>query len=458
MISAEPSSTCRSGGSSRHLKRASSISTIEAFQESVEHGEISLNDCPGKADAVVIGGGIVGTATAWNLAKRGKRVILYEKGSVAGEQSGRNWGSIRSQRRPPEELPLMLEGIRIWETLETQLEATLDWRQQGHMRFCYDRKLLEWAEEWIPVGRENGLDTRVLTPGECRKLLPHYSAKGLLGALYTSTDGCAEPQKVAPAFAQSARRLSAEIVEQCAVLEILTENGSASGVVTERGETRADVVICAGGAWTGRLLKQLGIRHPSLWIRGSAARTAPVGIDMRKLVTWGRCACRQRPDGSLTLAVAEHGCHDVMLDSLRYGASYMKLAWNNRNLLRFSLGRPFFDDLSGRFANIERADNRSLDPVPDRAALERAAKAYAIEYPSAKPLVLTRTWAGWIDYMPDALPVLGEAPGIPGLFIGAGFSGNGFGMGPVSGKVLADLICNGRSEHDLRALNPSRFN
>ena len=423
--------------------------SIMAIQRNRDHVD--------KVDVVVIGGGIIGTATAWNLARRNKRVKLFEKGRVSGEQSSRNWGSIRSQRRPAAEFPLMLESIRIWETLESELNADLDWRQEGHIRLCYDEKLLEWAEEWVPVGRENGLDTRVLTPAECQELLPHYSARGLLGALYTSTDGCAEPQKVTATLSRSACQCSAQIIEQCAVLQILTENGRASGVISEQGETRADAVIVASGAWTSRLLKPLGIYHPSLWVRASAAHTEPLDIDMRKLVSWGHCAYRQRPDKSLTLAVAEHGCHDLMLDSFRYGAAYLKLAWQNYDLFRLSFGKPILDDLKGRFGDFTRKENRTLDPVPDYAALERAARAFAIEYPTAKPLQLIRSWAGWIDYMPDAVPVLGEIPNISGLFVGSGFSGGGFGMGPVSGKILSDLVCDGYTPHPVQPLCPSRF-
>ncbi len=309
----------------------------------------------------------------------------------------------------------------------------------------------------MPIGRENGLDTRVLTPGECEKLLPHYSAKGLLGALYTPTDGCAEPIKVTAALARSASRCSAEIIENCAVLQILTENGRASGVLSEEGETHADAVIVTSGAWTSRLLKPLGIDHPSLWVRASAAHTEALTINLRKLVSWGRCAFRQRSDQSLTLAVAEHGCHDLMLDSFRYDAAYLKLVVQNHDLFRFSLGQPMLDDLNGRFDDFASTENRTLDPAPDHAALERAAKFFAAEYPAAQPLKLTRSWAGWIDYMPDALPVLGETPNISGLFVGAGFSGGGFGMGPVSGKILSDLVCDGYTPHPVQPLCPSRF-
>ncbi|MCP4387339.1 MAG: FAD-dependent oxidoreductase [Gammaproteobacteria bacterium] len=192
----------------------------------------------------------------------------------------------------------MLESIHLWEGLAVALEAELDWRQQGQMRLCYDDDTLRWAEEWVPTGREHGLDTRVLTASETCELLPHFNAAGLKGALYTSTDGCAEPEKVTPAFARAAARHGASISENCAVLAIEQQDGRVSGLQTEAGTVRADVVVCAGGAWTSRLLKPLGQKHPSLWIRGSAAHTQPVGIDMRKLVTWGKCACRQRPDGS----------------------------------------------------------------------------------------------------------------------------------------------------------------
>lgn len=410
---------------------------------------------PLNADVVVIGGGIIGTATAFFLARMGKKVTLFEKGRIAGEQSSRNWGSVRAQRRPEAELPLMLDSIRLWEQLEKTLEAPIDWAQQGQMRLCYDEQTLQWADSWLPIGKAHGMDTQLLTPRQTRELLPYFAANDLKGALYTSTDGCAEPEKVAPAFARAAIRHGATLIGDCAVLEINQHNQRATGVTTEHGTVSADTVVCAGGAWSNRLLKPLGHKHPSLWIRGSAAHTEPIGIDMRKLVTWGKCACRQRPDGSLLLAAAEDGTHDIVLSSALYGASFLKLAYHNRKLLSLNIGGPLVQSMKGEFNNFTH--HRTLSPGADLTALRAAASAFAIEYPSAKPIRFTKTWAGQIDYMPDELPVIGESHKCSGLFVASGFSGNGFGMGPVVGKIMSQLICTGRCEHDLSAFNPGRF-
>lgn len=101
-------------------------------------------------------------------------------------------------------------------------------------------------------------------------------------------------------------------------------------------------------------------------------------------MTWGKYACRQRADGSLLLADNEDGCHDLMIDSVRYGFNYLNLVWKNRNLLRFALGKPTLQSIRGEFDNF--VQHRTLEPKPDTKGLHRAARAYAKEYPSAKPL------------------------------------------------------------------------
>ncbi len=199
----------------------------------------------------------------------------------------------------------------------------------------------------------------------------------------------------------------------------------------------------------------LGMRHPSLWIRGSVGRTAPLPIELRKLVVWGATAYRQRADGRVNIAVSEDGFHDLMVDSFANGHRFLPLAWKNRHLLRLGLGRPMMQSLMGEFADF--TTHRTLDPRPDWRGLKRAGRTFRHEYPDAGDIRFERAWAGYIDYMPDELPVIGMAPGVQGLVIAAGLSGNGFGIGPGVGRTICDLVVTGRSRHDLSAFTAERF-
>ncbi|MDA7965810.1 FAD-binding oxidoreductase [Ruegeria sp.] len=408
-----------------------------------------------KFDTIIVGGGIVGATAAYYLAKAGKRVALFEKGRIAGEQSSRNWGAVRVQGRDPSQVPMMLDCLDIWRGIEAELGEDIDWRQNGQMRVGYSDADVGRMEAVVDQARELGYGSRLLTRAETEALLPHFNGDGMKAALYNPDDGCAEPEKAAPAFARGAARLGAEIHDFTAVTSVEASGGQVSGVWTEKGLYEAETVILASGAWTRLLLKPLGVSHPSLWIRGSVARTAPVPIEMRQMVVWGRTAYRQLPDGRVNIAVSEDGFHDLMIDSLFYGFKFLPLAVKNWRNLRLNLGRTMVQNLMGDYADF--TTHRTLDPRPDWRGLERARKLFQQDYPAAGELRYERAWAGQIDYMPDELPVIDQAHNLPGLFIAAGLSGNGFGIGPVVGRILRDLIVNGQSKYDLTPFSMQRF-
>jgi glycine/D-amino acid oxidase-like deaminating enzyme len=409
-----------------------------------------------KFDTVVIGGGIVGTTAAYYLAKAGKRVALIEKGRINGEQSSRNWGAVRTQGRDPSEMPMMLDCLDIWRGIERELGESVDWRQQGQMRVIYDKGMRERSEAFMPVAQDFGLTTQLLTRSQVAELLPHFDASGCDGALFTPTDGNAEPEKAAPAFARGAARHGASIMDYTAAKSIEATNGAVCAVETECGRLECENVLLASGAWTSRLLKPFRVAHPSLWIRGSVGRTGVLPINLRKLVVWGKCAYRQRPDGRLNVAVAEDGFHDLMLESLTTGFKFLPLARRNWRNVRFRIGTPLLKSLTGEFSDF--TTHRTLDPRPDWRGLTNAAKLFLEEYPTAGPLSYDRAWAGYIDYMPDELPVLDELNTPKGLFVAAGLSGHGFGLGPIIGMIMCDLIIKGRSAYDLKPFSSRRFN
>src|SRR6202790_871636 len=184
---------------------------------------------PDRADVVVIGGGIIGTTTALFLAQKGVSVALCEKGHIAGEQSSRNWGWCRKMVRDPRELPLIIESLRLWQGMNQMVGAETGFRTCGIMYLGETAEELARLESWLDYAREYQLDTRAIDGAEVARLLPG-SAKPWAGALYTASDGKAEPQMAAPAIAAAARRLGAGIVTRCAVRGIETSGGRVAGV------------------------------------------------------------------------------------------------------------------------------------------------------------------------------------------------------------------------------------
>jgi glycine/D-amino acid oxidase-like deaminating enzyme len=156
-----------------------------------------------EADVVIIGGGIVGCATAYYLGRRGVRPLLLERGEVASQQSGRNWGFVRQQGRDPREVPLMVEANRMWRTLEAELGADIDWVQGGNLALAVTEERMGLFEQWLEVARQHGIDTRLVRRRDLDQIVPGMQGDWV-GGMYTPSDGHAEPTKATEAFAQAA--------------------------------------------------------------------------------------------------------------------------------------------------------------------------------------------------------------------------------------------------------------
>ena len=147
-----------------------------------------------EADVVIVGAGIVGCAAAYFLARRGARVVVVERGRTHGEQSRKNWGFVRQQGRDPHEVPLMMESNRIWRGLEAELGADVEWTQGGNLALAADPARLALFEEWLPVARDAGLDTRLVRPRDLPGIVPGLAGQWA-GGLHTPSDGHADPAK-----------------------------------------------------------------------------------------------------------------------------------------------------------------------------------------------------------------------------------------------------------------------
>ncbi len=252
---------------------------------------------PARADVVIVGGGIIGASTALFLAQRGVSVVLCEKGHIAGEQSSRNWGWCRKMARDPREIPLIIESLRLWERMNGTVDAETGFRTSGIMYLGETAEELGHMEAWLEHAREYQLDTRLIDGAEVARLLPGV-AKPWAGALYTPSDGKAEPQLAAPAIAAGAHRRGATILTGCAVRGIETAAGRIAGVVTEKGRIACQSVVLAGGAWSRLFCGNLGVELPQLKVLGSVMRTEPLPGGPEISATGGLFCYRKRMDGA----------------------------------------------------------------------------------------------------------------------------------------------------------------
>ena len=417
--------------------------------------------CPESADMVIIGGGIIGVTTAWFLARQGINVVLCEKGHIAGEQSSRNWGWVRQQGRDTREMPMIIESLKIWRGFEKEIGEDLGFAETGCLYAARTSKQLEEYADWVKTAAEYGLDTRVLSASEFQK---HVNASSNMwcGALYTASDGRAEPHKAVPAIARAAVREGATLLSACAVRGLESSAGRVSAVVTEHGVIKTSIVLCAAGAWTSLFCRSIGITVPQLKVRGTVTRTAPAPNVLDGCLFDDKIAVRRRQDGGYTAVNGMLLDHSITPSTFRFGAKFFRAFMLDPLGMRLSLGREFLEEWSTPVTWNLAAETvfervRVLNPQPNLRVVERIQGNLGKVFPQLAGVEIVESWAGMIEATPDAIPVIDEADDYPGFFIATGFSGHGFGIGPGAAKAIAGLLTGVDSGIDLREFRLSRF-
>ncbi|WP_373353142.1 NAD(P)/FAD-dependent oxidoreductase [Pseudoroseicyclus sp. CXY001] len=415
---------------------------------------------PEAADVVIIGGGIAGVMTGWFLARAGVQTVLVEKGRVAAEQSGRNWGFIRQQARDLRELPMMVEANRLWPELAERAGEDIGLKRGGILYMADSPADMETFARHEAEGRAHGTDIRLLTRPELADLLPE-ARWDWRGGVVTPSDMSAEPWKAVPAFARAAVRDGLAIREQCAARGLERSGGAVSAVVTEAGTILTTRVLLAGGAWSRLFLGPLGLTIPQCSVRATVAATEPLPEVFAGGAVDGALGFRHRQDGGYTLAPGWG--HEVFVgpDLLRSLRAFLPYWWADPlENLPIAAAPKGFPDAWGTPRSWEGASPfeamRILDPAPSRRRLRKLTEGFAARFPTLPAPRIRAAWAGMIDVLPDQVPIVDQTP-IPGLWLGTGLSGHGFGIGPAVGRVLADLMQGKPPGHDLTGLRYARF-
>jgi glycine/D-amino acid oxidase-like deaminating enzyme len=210
---------------------------------------------PSAADAVIIGGGVIGLFAALYMRRSGLKVVVCEKGRIAGEQSSRNWGWIRQHGRDLAELPIMMEATRLWEQADKETGGRTGFKRGGLCYLASTQSKLEKRAKWLDIAKQCQLDSRFLSKAEVDKLIDRdkrgTSAHEWVGATYTPNDARAEAWQAIPAIAEMAQDEGVTIIENCAVRMLDIGAGEIKGVITEKGtiSSRCMVITFCQAPW-----------------------------------------------------------------------------------------------------------------------------------------------------------------------------------------------------------------
>ena len=415
---------------------------------------------PKKCDVAIIGGGIIGVTTAMECAERGLSVVLVEKGRIAGEQSSRNWGWVRKTGRDPREVPLILEARKAWAGMNERIGEKTGFRICGIAFAAENEKKFAEYEKWLQSVSQYDIGAKLISGKDIASLIPHLE-KPVAGALYTQDDARAEPSLAVPAMAKYLRGLGVSIIENCAARSFETSAGRISSLITEYGEIHCQAIVLAGGFWARRFLGNHHVNFPQLGVTNSVMRTKP--FDGPSISLWNKdFAWRKRLDGGYTLAHGSVHVGDLTPDYFRQFFSFVHHTFSNDEAVRLRIGKRFIEE--AKLARHWQPDAispfeqvRVLDPVPFPHILRKAHRKMSEFAPIFAKAEIAESWAGMIDVTPDAVPVIDEVPGFPGLILSAGYSGHGFGIGPGAGKLTADLLMKTAPIVDPEPFRFSRF-
>jgi glycine/D-amino acid oxidase-like deaminating enzyme len=368
------------------------------------------------SQVVVIGGGISGTAAAYELARNGVNVTLLERGELASMASGWTLAGVRQSGRHPSELPLAAAAVARWKDLDEELVAETEYRQNGNLRLALAESDVPTIKGVVAASNAAGIEITYLDAVDDIHAIAPALCDEMYGASYCPTDGHANPTKSVLAFAAAAKRHGATIRTGVEVFGITTQGGKVTGLETTEGPVGADRVILAAGIYTPHLLEPLGLKLPLRVTHVPAVQTVPAPPTLEQVIgiASGKFAGRQQVDGRFRLTLANS-------------------PWDG----------------------ADRHDQYNVQPTLEqvRDTIDVASKLL----PAIQGLRVAEVWGGLLDLTPDALPVIERSPEVEGLIIAAGFSGHGFCLGPITGQILADLAVFGSTELPIDAFQLSRF-
>ncbi len=366
-------------------------------------------------DVVIVGGGVHGLATAYELAKRGIRnVAVLEKSYIGGGGSGRNTTIIRANYRTPEGVAFYRESLRLYQGLSQELDYNLLFSQLGHLTLAHSDRAVTVMQERAEVNQLLGVDSRVIGPGEIARLCPELDlsarpAQPVQAALYHPPGAVIRHDAVVWAYARAADRLGVEIHPNTEVTDILVDGDRVRGVRTARGDIATSHVVACVAGWSSGIAAMAGVELPITTHVLQAFVTEPLKPFLHVIIV----------SAGLHVYISQTDRGEVLIGS----EIEPYTTYSQRSTLGF----------------LETTAQHTLELLPILAQVG-----------------VLRSWAGICDLTPDYSPIMGVTP-VEGFFVDCGWGTYGFKAAPVSGVCMAELVATGQTPTLIRPFALSRF-
>ncbi len=365
-------------------------------------------------DVIVIGAGIVGSSTAYYLAKTGLKVTLIDRQRpiAGGSATQACAGGVRQQGRVPVEIPLAIYSIKLWTNLAAELEDDLEYRQDGMTVVTDDEKQIPLLSDRVKREQALGLDIRLVQNSDLHSLI-HGLSPPMLAGSYCPTDGHANPMRSVNAFIVAAQRQGARMKWNCAAEGIVVENNRLIAVKTAQGDLACRHAILAAGYWSRAIASTAGINLP-----------------------------------------CEAHCLQMMVTARRPHELDQVLGWvgNGISLKQMPSGGFVIGGGWPGHGNPQTYHTRLMP-----GSMAKSARTTVGLFPSLAGIPILRAWAGIEAFCEDEMQVVGPAPRVDGLIMATGFSGHGFAIGPGVGSLLTRYLTTGKLSEMLRPFSIERF-
>ena len=371
------------------------------------------------ADVVVIGAGVNGASTAYNLLTHGaKKVLLIEKYLIASGGTGRSAAIVRQHYSSEVLVRMVLRSIDVFHHFDEAIGGSAGFVKCGYA-FLVPKSSAEPFRRNIQLQQHLGVDTRIISKQDLLELEPRLELSDVEQICYEPGSGYADPHDTTYSYVNRFRELGGELLQMTSVDGLIMEHGAVRGVRTSKGDIAAGAVVNAAGPWAQPVAKWAGVDVPV-----KVTREEEIVLETRDV------------GGPPRLAISD-ACKAI----------YYRPLGRSQTLL----GRGFPKD-------YEEVDPDHFKESADREFIEEATARLMARLPSFDKALLLNAYTGLYDVSPDWHPILGKVEGVGGFYLCAGFSGHGFKIGPSVGELMAEEILDGRAHSiDIEPLRFERF-